>query len=127
VKILFILAMWIYFVFEGVTEGMATSGKQFEDKAYQNRYHIFRLLENFGVILGVHVLIFAGKTWEMLPIFWLSVGSGLGLYEMAFSWIKYKNPLHNKTSHWLGIHHPPGWVSLLAFVLFAATKVLVLT
>lgn len=126
-KPLFILAVWLYFIFEGLTEGMSTDNIKFNDKRIADKYHLLRCGENLGIIIAVHILMIAGNLKAMIPIFWLSVASGLGLYEMAFSWLKYGNPLHNKTSKWLFIPHPPGWVSYAAFIIFAGIKVCILS
>lgn len=126
-KILFVLSMWIYFIFEGLTEGIGTSNNpNLETKKQQDKYHLLRLGENLGVIIAVHLLFIFFKAYYMIGLFWLTVPSGLGLYEIAFSWIKYKNLLYNKASKWLFIPHPPGWVSIIVVVLFILIKCLVI-
>ena len=115
IYILMLLTYWHMGV-HGITEGMATQGKQFTSKPYQDRYHWKRLLEQAPIILAVILfLILLGKAY-LIPAFIVTCLSALGLYEMTFSKEKYGSYLHTKTSKWLGIQHPPGWVNLAAFI-----------
>jgi len=98
---------------------MSTQGKLFNDKWYQDRYHVMRVLEQLSIILAVHVIFVYTELYYMIQIFWVASISGLGLYEMVFSKVKYDNWLYNKTSSWLFIKkHPKGWVSLVVFIVF---------
>ncbi|OQX71605.1 hypothetical protein B6D52_00895 [Candidatus Parcubacteria bacterium 4484_255] len=103
-KILYILGYWIYFIGEGCTEAMTWMSIKDADV-----YHVWRVVENFGLILLILLLIFSKaikKTWNT---FWVSIFatiSGLGLYEFAFSQYKYGTWRYQKTSRWFGISHP---------------------
>ena len=103
-KILYVLGYWIYFVGEGCTEAMTWMSVK-----SPNVYHMWRIVENFGLILLILLLIFPKiikKTWNT---FWISVfatTSGLALYEFAFSQYKYGTWKYQKTSEWFGISHP---------------------
>ena len=125
-KILFILAGWGYFIFEGITEGFATQGEQFTQKANQDWYHRMRLCENAGLVIAFHIIFIAFKAYAWIPLFWLTTTSGLSLYEFAFSRVKYGNWLHTKTSLWLGLKHPKGWVWLIVFGISLILLIIVL-
>lgn len=116
--ILFTIAVLMYCIGEGITEGMTWKAA---DTNYRPRpfiYHIFRFVfETIGII-GM-ILLFDWFVW------WYFVGvlaMGLALYEMSFSGIRYDNIFYNKRSKWFGIPHPPGfwwvWVFTAGLVLF---------
>lgn len=116
-KILFVLFGWLYFAFEGKTEGLSTKDNpNLKSEDQQDDYHIKRLFENAGIVGAILALITAAKFWLWIPLFVLVCISGLGLYEMAFSKEKYGDPLYNKTSKWLGIPHPKGIVFQKLFI-----------
>ena len=109
-KILFILAGWGYFIYEGITETEANPSPEKDDW-----YHRMRLRENAGLVIAFHIIFIAFKAYAWIPLFWLTTTSVLSLYEFAFSRVKYGNWLHNKTSLWLCIKHPKGWVWIVVF------------
>lgn len=104
-----IIFIWLYSIFEGLTEAFT-----WDRKVSESKYHIWRIGENIGII-GALLWIRS----HQIPLYILGIYflSGLSLYEMTYSWQKYKNPLYNKTSKWLGISHPKGWVWLVIFIL----------
>lgn len=107
-KLIFIIVVWIYFIFEALTEAM-----NWEVRADPHiKYHLFRLLENFGILLAFLVIPNLRSYWK---VFILSITSGLSIYEMTFSWYIYGDPLYNKTSTWIIIPHPFGWFWLALF------------
>ena len=109
-KILFILSGWLYFIFEGITETEVSTYNS-------NRYHIWRVFENLGIITAFHIVFITTALWRFIPLFWLTTLSGLCLYEMVFSLFRYGNPLYNKTSLWLGLKHPKGWMYIPIFII----------
>ena len=120
-KILFILAGWIYFIFEGITETEANPIPEKDDW-----YHRMRVCENIGLVIAFHIIFLATGRYDYIPLFWLTTTSGLSLYEFAFSWVQYGNPLYNKTSLWLGIPHPKGRTWVVIFVVSLALLFIVL-
>ena len=118
IDILFVLAMYSYFIFEGWTEAMSTKGGLFDSIDYQNSYHWKRVFEMLSIIIATHIRFIATGSYYMIPIFWACAISGLGIYEMVFSKIGYGNYLHNKTSKWFCFKHPKGWIKLVVFIMF---------
>jgi hypothetical protein len=108
-ELMFLFAM-IYFIAEGITEGYTWGASDNIFEIEPRTYHIYRLIENIGIIGLVLVFVFV-NIWQILAL----VITGLALYEMAFCYIRYGNALYNKTSKWFGIPHPPGkfWVWVL--------------
>ena len=108
---LFILGVWIYFIFEGLTEGFTWNRLT---KTTPKVYHTWRVFENTGILIAFYswMIIHPGFLFFILVVI-----SGLCLYEMAFSGYSYGNLLYNKTSKWLGIKHPKGYVWLIIFIL----------
>ena len=126
-NILFVLAMYGYFIFEAWTEALSTKGSLFDSITYQNKYHWKRVFEMLSITIATHIRFIATGSYNMIPIFWLCAISGLGLYEMVFSKVGYGKYLHNKTSLWLGLSHPKGYVNLIVFIIFGiATEYLIL-
>lgn len=108
-KVLFLFFGWIYFIFEGITEAIATKeNPNLKTEIQQDNYHGYRAFEMAGIFFSVLVVMLAAGFYFWIPTLILVCGSGLGLYEMAFSWWSYDNPLFNKTSKWFGIPHPKG-------------------
>ena len=105
--------IWLYWIFEGLTEAIATDDNpNLYTKKQQDRYHIFRLVETLS-IFGIIWLINGS-----FPLFAVRYSvSGIALYEFAFSWLKYGNPLHNKKSKWFFIPHPKGWMWIVIFII----------
>ena len=110
-RIFFILSMWLYFICEGITEAFTWM----EVHPFNpDIYHIFRIGENLGV-LGV-IIMFGVLEHYKIRVSLLGLISGLSLYEMAYMGLMYNNILYNKTSLWLGIPHPKGWMWLCLFI-----------
>ena len=75
-------------------------------------FHSWRTGEKILLALS-QLILFSIFRWRFIIVH----AMGLSLYQMVYSWKFYKNPLYNKTSKFLFIKHPPGWVWLLTFVI----------
>lgn len=113
-KISYIMGYWIYFVGEGVTEALTWSSNQ--NSINPDYYHLWRLVENLGLILLILLLIFA-KEVRNIWISILAAISGLALYEFVYCKVAYQNWFYQKTSLWIGIPHPPYQFWLIVFLL----------
>jgi hypothetical protein len=116
-QILFVIFGWLYFYFEGKTEGIGTKDNpNLNATEQQDDYHIKRILENAGIAGAISVIMIAAKFWLWIPLYILVCISGLGLYEMSFNKEKYGDPLYDKSSIWLGIPHPKGIIFKRMFI-----------
>ena len=122
-KILYILGYWIYFVGEGATE--AFTWTMDTKPVSSDYYHLWRVIENSGLILLILLLIFVKKVRNI----WISILagiSGLALYEFVYCRIAYQNWFYQKTSLWLGIPHPPYQFWLIIFFLSIIGMILIM-
>ena len=125
-KILFLAGLYIYWLFEGITEAIATTNNPFfATKSNQDEYHLYRILENLGIVIMICAICIGLHEWTWLFRTVLGSISGIAVYEMFFNLVKYNNPLHNKTSKWLFIPHPKGWVWIPIFVVFSIVYLVV--
>jgi len=116
-QILYVLFGWCYFIFEGITEAIATKdNSNLNTQTQQDNYHCYRILEMIGIFGAGLMVMLAAQLYLWITTLVLICVSGLGLYEMSFSWWSYGNPLYNKTSKWLGIKHPKGIFFLRLFI-----------
>jgi len=125
-EILFVFFTWVYFFGEGVTESLGINPKNSATKKLDDTYHIYRCIEQGGIIIATHLIFIYTKAYFMIPIFWLTAISGLGLYEMAMSWKSTGNPMHTKESKWFFIPHPPGWFCLVTFIIVGLVDFIVI-
>jgi hypothetical protein len=102
-KIIYTLGYWIYFIGEGTTEALTWNmDRNAIDPDY---YHLWRIVENSGLIIIILLLIFTKKVRNI----WLSIlsaTSGLALYEFIFRQIGYGDWKYYKSNLWLGIPNP---------------------
>ena len=116
IQIILILFYWLYFIFEGTTE--ASIWWHHNKKINPKIYHIYRLLENLGII-GIILIIgfFQPDNWFLISIF--SAISGLFLYERFFTLVTQNNFWFTKKWYWkvwkFNIPYPPVWVQVILF------------
>ena len=122
-KIFYILGYWIYFTGEGVTEALTWTMDT--KPVSSDYYHLWRVVENSGLILLILLLIFVKKVRNI----WISILagiSGLALYEFVYCRVAYQNWFYQKSSLWLGIPHPPYQFWLVLFILAVIGIIIIL-
>jgi len=123
-KILYILAYWIYFVGEGVTEAFTWTMNT--NPVGSGLYHLWRVVENFGLIFLILLLIFI-KEVRNIWISILAAISGLALYEFIYCRVAYQDWFYQKTSLWLGIPHPSYQFWIILFFLAVIGIIIILS
>lgn len=103
-QILYVLSFWVYFIGEGITEGLTWKCDRYKDSINSFKYHFWRVVENLGIVGIIFLLIFT-KANLGIWIALLSASSGLCIYEFCFCSASYGNWKHKKTSKWFGVSH----------------------
>ncbi len=128
--VIYVLAIWFYFFHEGITEGFTWKNSKSNNHKNSRWYHLMRVRENVGILIAVLILISiiikATGDWTFLWLFLFSMGSGLSVYEMIYSDYVYGDMLYNKTSKWIGIKHPKGWVWVVVFIFCTIAKIFII-
>ena len=88
VKIAFIIFKWIYWIGNGITEGMTAKNGHWESQEDCDDYHMYRL---FVEDLGVHgtsliLLIALFGFWRGVFLYFATTIVGDRLYDFAFQW-----------------------------------------
>ena len=113
---LLILAYWIYFLGEGITESMTWKANWTAWLITPRTYHIWRLIENLGVIGALFLTYyFHPSNWLIISL--LSAVTGLVIYERVFCLVRYNNFWHQKTSKYFCFNHPKVWLEVVLFVI----------
>jgi Flp pilus assembly protein protease CpaA len=122
-KIIYILGYWIYFIGEGVTEALTW---QMDQKIINpDYYHLWRVVENLGLIIIILLLIFVKKVRNI----WISIlaaTSGLALYEFVFRQVGYGDWKYYKSAPWLGIPNPNYQLWLVIFIISVIGIILIM-
>lgn len=116
-----ISAVLIYFVGEGVVQGMAWKGLSWKDS---DKFHAFRVVEWIGMI-GMLLVTKYGKTdnW-FLTILYATI-AGVCLYERVFCIVKYDDVMYHKKSKWFGIPHMSPVAEFVIFFIFITLAVII--
>ena len=115
-RILLILAYWLYFLGEGVTEGLTWKMGWEDFTANSRTYHTWRVVENLGLI-GVILLIGFVHPANWLIISLLSAVGGLIIYLRCFSYGRHDNFWHHSQSEWFGISKPNITIQIVIFII----------
>lgn len=128
-EILFTLAEVIYFHFESLCQQFT-----FTRTAGGKKYHSWRIGENLGIIIAVHILLIIVKRLDLLPLFWLSTSMGLAWYEIFWNHNMYGSIWHQKEGYWdakflifnIKIRHPKGWFWVALFITCLIVRILII-
>jgi len=113
---LLILTYWIYFVGEGITEGLTWKANWIAYLISPRTYHIWRIVENLGVTGALFIIYYCHpENWLIVSL--PAMVSGLIIYERLFCVARYNDFFYQKTSKWFGFPHPPVGLELILFTL----------
>jgi hypothetical protein len=120
-QILFTIAMVIYWLSEGCTEGYTWADKtrrkwnklicgrrsSDKDSSFKLDYHAWRLGENIGIVGCIFSVLLIPSFWSLLLTFLGSWMLGYFVYERALNYVVSGNPFVKKNDyHLMGITIP---------------------